>query len=73
MNDEELDEALSDLAEHDVGTWRREHARLKGHRALANPTRVGVYTKVVEPVLVGAVCAVHLLWAFGAVAAILLS
>lgn len=72
MNDEELDESLAALGEHDVGEWRREHVRMRAHRALANPRRVTVYTKVVEPVLVGAVCAVHLLWAFGAVAAILL-
>lgn len=72
MNDEELDESLAALGEQDVGDWRREHARMRAHRALANPRRVGVYTKVVEPVLVGAVCAVHLLWAFGAAAAILL-
>ncbi len=72
MTDEELDTALSSLAHCDVDDWRREHARQRAHRALSSPKRVGIYTKVVEPMLVGAVCTAHLLWAFGTVAAILL-
>lgn len=75
MSDDELDEALSALSEHDVGGWRRENIRRRSHEALAGPkasSLMSTYHRFLEPALVATVCAVHLVWAFGAAATILL-
>jgi hypothetical protein len=75
MSEEELDEALGALGERDVGAWRRENIRQRAHGAMKRPRRSGLartYHRFLEPALVTTVCAVHLVWAFGAAASILL-
>ncbi|RLB52291.1 MAG: hypothetical protein DRJ42_15285 [Deltaproteobacteria bacterium] len=72
---EHLDEALSTLGERDVETWRRENIRRRGHEALGAPRRSKLahgYRRYFEPALVATVCAIHLVWAFGTTASILL-
>jgi hypothetical protein len=75
MSDEDLDDALSALGEHDVGAWRRENIRRRAHESLGGQRRSGLaraYHQVIEPALVATVCAIHLVWAFGAAASILM-
>jgi len=75
MSEEELDEALGTLGEHDVGAWRKENIRKRAHASLNGSARSGLsrtYHRFLEPALVATVCAVHLFWAFGAAAGILL-
>ena len=81
MNDDDLDRALDALPSRDVGGWRREHVRTRAHAALgATKTARGrrharwaqLYRQVLEPSFVVTVCAVHLLWAFGTAARLLL-
>jgi len=72
INDEEFNDALSGLSEHDVDPWRRERTRKQAHRMLDRPAQHSTYTRVVEPVLVASFCAVQMLWAFGKAIDILL-
>jgi len=75
MREEELDQALGALGERDVGAWRRESVRLRAHEALEHPKRTGfarTYHRYVEPALVATICAIQLVWAFGAAAGVLL-
>ena len=71
----EVDVALGALGEHDVGPWRRDNIRTRGLEALGSPgpsKTAQTYRRFLEPALVATVCAVHLVWAFGTTASILL-
>ncbi|MBW2462715.1 MAG: hypothetical protein JRH11_13780 [Deltaproteobacteria bacterium] len=71
----ELDAALGALGERDVGPWRRDNIRKRGREALGGPgpsKAAQTYRRFLEPALVTTVCAVHLIWAFGTTASILL-
>ncbi|HJK89832.1 MAG TPA: hypothetical protein RMH85_00215 [Polyangiaceae bacterium LLY-WYZ-15_(1-7)] len=73
--DDELDAALAALPPDDVGAWRREHVRRRAHRAMDARGRgrlAAAWDRWLEPGLVTAVCAAHLLWALAATAAVLL-
>ncbi len=75
MSDEELDDALGALSAHDVDGWRRDNIRRRSHEALSGGAPSGLsrtYRRFFEPAMVAAVCVVHLVWAFGAAAGVLL-
>jgi hypothetical protein len=75
MSDEELDQALGELSAHDVDGWRRDNIRRHAHEALTGGPPSGfarAYRRWFEPAMVTAVCVIHLVWAFGAAASVLL-
>ncbi len=75
MSDEELDQALGELSAHDLDGWRRDNIRRRAHEALSGrvPSRLAsAYRRFFEPAMVATVCVIHLVWAFGAAASVLL-
>jgi hypothetical protein len=75
MSDEELDQALGELSAHDVDGWRRDNIKHRAHEALGGrpPSSFArAYGRYFEPAMVTAVCVIHLVWAFGAAAGVLL-
>jgi hypothetical protein len=72
LNDDQLDQALANLSDHDVDPWRRERGRNRAHKALASSAPGSSYSRVVEPILLAVFCAAQLVWAFDKVASILL-
>lgn len=66
---------LRALGEHDIDSWRRENIRRRAHHALdggPGDKFAIAYRRFLEPALVATVCVVHLAWAFGTTASLLL-
>ncbi len=73
MNDSDpILERLADLPEEDVDDWRREHIRVRAHRAMERSESkwLRIYDRFLEPAGLCGVSVAYLFWAFSICATI---